>query len=436
MESDSAADAHLVTPAPPAPADGRLWNRDFFLLWQGQTVSQLGNQAFSVAMAVWLVKATGSASLMGLLLTASSLPGVVLGPLGGAIADRFSRRIILIVSDVIGGVAMTTLALVMLSGRAATPAIVTLLFVVAVVMGTVRAFFAPAIGAAIPDLVPSDKLNAANSVNQLSVQGSLLVGQGLGGVLYQLLGGAPLLFLLDGLSYFFAAGSEAFVRLPARAVAADEGRGIAAAFRRYARDIGEGFSYVRSTRGLLGFVLASSGYNFFIMPILVLLPFYVTVVLRADARWYGFLLAAISAGSIVGFLVAGFIPLRGAAKARFLTWLMILAPTPFILLGGLRSSPLALIVGFVLGAAIGIVNVNVMTILQAGTPAEMRGRVMGLVGTLGGAVVPLGMALGGIAGDLTGKNVPLIYAVCGALSCLFTFIFLHRGGTQEFLARD
>ena len=179
------------------PHSTRLWNRDFSLLWLGQTISQLGNQAFSIAMMFWLMRATGSASLMGLLMFTSLLPGVLLGPFGGTFADRHSRIRIALVCDILSGLAVLTLAFAMFDPRVerlepgAVRFVIALMFVVAALAGILRAFFTPALTAAIPDLVPRDKIPAANSLNQISVHSSNLVGQAIGGALYELPWGLP-----------------------------------------------------------------------------------------------------------------------------------------------------------------------------------------------------------------------------------------------------
>jgi MFS family permease len=411
---------------------GRLVNRNFVLLWQGQAVSQLGNQAFSLAMAFWALEATGSATLMGLLPACMMLPTALLAPIGGAAADRFPRIRILVVCDCIGGIALLVQAAAMLSGRLSTPALVALLFAVATISGVVNGFFQPALAAAIPDLVPAGRLAAANSLNLFSIQASQLIGQGVGGLLYSLLG-APRLFLFDGLSFLFAAGSEALVQIPPPPVR--ERLGLAAGARQFGASIREGFAYVRRTPGLLPFMAAPASYNFATMAVFPLLPFFVKLNLHGGAKLYGFVLAAISCGTIAGFLAAGLARVAGEARARFLLVVIPLSPTPLLVAGFVHRPGLALLVAFALGAMLGLINVNLTTLLQSSSPPELRGRVMGLWAALATALAPLGMVLGGVAGDLTGKNIPLVFTACGVLTVSVMAATLGRRSTRRFLAR-
>jgi MFS family permease len=419
--------------APPA----RLWNRDFLLLWQGQTVSQLGNQAFQIAMMSWLLRATGSASLMGLLMFTSLLPGVLIGPVGGTFADRHSRIRIALICDLLSGAAVLALSFAMFDPRverlepAAVRFVIALMFGVSALLGILRAFFTPALSAAIPDLVPREKIPAANSLNQISVQSSNLLGQAVGGVLYQFLG-AAFLYLIDGLSFLFAGVCASLIRLPPRAVAPRPA--AAHPFREFFRETADGFRYLWKQTGLRDFTVIASLVNFLGMPILVLFPFFVELYLKKDARWYGFLLAAIGAGSVAGFGLAGARPLKGEERRRWISAAMILAPLFFGILGFVTNAWIALVVAFLGGAMLGVINVYLMSMVQMATPGEVRGRVLSVIMTMSGGLVPIGMVLGGVVGDLTGKNVPLIYGVCGACSLLLTVWLGARRDLREFLA--
>jgi MFS transporter, DHA3 family, macrolide efflux protein len=426
------------TPTTPDPVDrpARLWNRNFVLLWQGQMISQLGNQAFAIAMMFWLMRATGSASLMGAIMFASMLPGVVLGPFGGTFADRHSRIRIVLVSDLLSGTAVLALAFALFDPRAealepaAVRFIIGLMFVVAVLQGILRSFFTPAIGAAIPDLVPKEKIPAANSLNQFAVQASSLFGQAIGGVLYQVLG-AAVLFAIDGASFLYAGICAAFIRPPARQ--APPKTATDRPFRQFMDETREGFRYLWRHAGIRDFTIIASLVNFLGSPILVLFPFYVELYLKEDAQWYGFLVAAIGAGSIAGFVMAGTIRLTGESRRWAIFSSMLLAPFFFGILGFIRNPYAALAVVFLGGAALGIINVYLMSMIQVTTPDEVRGRVLGLLVWLAAGLMPLGMLLGGLVGDLTGKNVPLIFAVCGGTALVVSFILGARRDLREFL---
>jgi MFS family permease len=130
-----------------------LFNRNFFLLWQGQFVSQMGSQAYAIAMMLWVKHETGSASLVGLLMMVSMIPFVILGPFAGTFADHFSRRKIIIFSDILSGIPVLTLAFLMFYKPGDSKLLIVCLFIVSVILGVIRSFFNPAISASIPDIV-------------------------------------------------------------------------------------------------------------------------------------------------------------------------------------------------------------------------------------------------------------------------------------------
>jgi MFS family permease len=351
-------------------------------------------------------------------------------PIAGAVADQYSRRKIIIWCDVLCGIAVSALAVLMLLDYS-TEIILTTLFVVAILVGIIKSFFMPAIGAAIPDIVPESTLAAANSMTQASVQISTFVGQGLGGYLFLILG-APILFLIDGLTYLFSALSETFIAIPQTLPEKSPSR--AERIAAFKRDILEGFRYAWNNAGLRALFFAAAFLNFFIMPIILLLPFYVEDVLHATADWYGYILAAFGFGALLGYAMAGAIKAPGHRKSQIVVVALILMSIGLALLSIIRDAPLALFTMIVVGILNGLININIITILQITTPSEIRGRVFGLLTTLTAGLMPIAMGLGGVVADLTQQNIPLIYATCGSALVILSALTSLNGEFRNFLA--
>lgn len=405
----------------------RLLNRDFVLLWQGQLLSQVGSQAFVIALLYWTMEATGSASVMAALVIVSTLPAVLLGPFAGVLADRVSRKRIIVLGDVARGVIMLGVAFT--ASRGAPDVVIGILFAASLVGGVIGAVFNPAIGAAVPDLVPRAGLTRANSIMQLSSQAAVVLGQAAGGVLYRVLG-APLLFLIDGVSFIVSGASEAFIRLPHRS-AVDAAPDRAKSYVRYARD---GLSFIRGDVGLRTLVLTATLLNFVFAPVFVLLPFFVRDVLHADAAWYGFLLGALSAGSIAGTVAAGFVAPDGERRARVVSGAFLLLPVLLLALAVSRAAPAALAILFAAGALSGLINVVVITLVQVTSPPEMRGRVLSIVFALAQAAMPAGLAIGGIVADVAAVGVPSILSAFGAAGVLAVTAALRSAPLRTLLA--
>ena len=384
----------------------RLLGRDFLLLWQGQLVSQLGNQAFLVATMSWTLEATGSPGLMGLLLMAQVLPAVVVGPIAGAMADRHSRRALIVAADLLRGLGHVGLAGVMMTAPGATSVIVPLLVAVGFASGVLGALLTPALAAALPDLVPARRLAAANSLHQMSSQTATLVGQAAGGLAYAWIG-AAVLVLFDGITFIVSASCAALARVP------QPSRRPTLALKdhvgSYFGDVREGIAWLWQRRSLRSLILAFTAVNFLFTPVFVLLPVYVKDVLGRGPEWYGFLLAGAGGGAMAGAALAP-LALRGRTGLRA-ALLGIGAGTA--LLGATRSPLIALGLIVTVGLLSGILNVRVMTTLQESTPGDLRGRILAVTVALAGAAVPAGLGLGGLLGGLARPALASLIVACG-----------------------
>lgn len=407
-----------------------FFTRSFVLLWQGQLVSQLGNQAFFVATAYFALEATGSASVVAAVMMASVVPVAILGPLGGTLADLHSRRAILVVTDVLRALAVGALGLFVLWHPDVSSHHVAVIIAVAVFSGVMSALFSPAVQAFIPDLVPSERLAAANSVSQISSQACMLVGQALGGVLYVSWGAAGLL-LFDALS--FAYGGVATWLIPADRPRPRERASIGIAIQQYMLETREGIAYVWRRRGMTAVLIVFAGVNFLFMPVFVLLPFYVREVLGGGPEWYGFLLAGSGAGALAGSAAAGVLLGRVRAGARLIRLCVTGVACCVLVLAATRVSWLALAAFIAIGALSSAINVKVVTTFQSAIPADVRGRVMALVVALSTAVVPLGMGLGGLMGDIWRGSLPLVFAGCGAAIAILIAVSSWMAGFGELL---
>jgi MFS family permease len=409
----------------------RLWNKNFFLQWQGQTISRLGTQAFLIGQLFWIKQYTESATLLGLLAMVSNIPGLFMGPIGGVIADRYSRRMIIIICDFLRGISLLLLTGIMILRPDETELILIVLFGVSVFNALINPVFSSAIQSTIPDLVPRNKVTAANSIGQLSIQLTMFFGQMVGGTLYRILG-PTILFFLDGLSFFYSSGSEVFVKIPQKYT--KKNSGWKEQFSTFGQDIKEGMKYVWEKPGLRETVFASAFIAFFSTPVIILLPFYVEDHLSATVDWYGYILAFSGIGAIIGYTLAGGIRLRPQIKSRVLITFMILNALGYAMLGLVSRPAIAVFLAFLAGIATGFVTVHFTSIIQLTTPTEIRGRVLGLLAAISGSLTPLAMGLAGVVADLVNQNIPVIYFSCGIIMILMIVLVSFSKPFRQFLA--
>ncbi|MBN1576452.1 MAG: MFS transporter [Chitinispirillaceae bacterium] len=406
----------------------KLFNKDFVLIWQGQLVSQIGTQAFMIGIILYIKETTSSVFFVSLLILISRVPTLIFGPIGGVLADRCSRRNIMIYCDLISGFSILFLAFITIIMPPKSYYVAVSIFIVSLVLAIAESFFRPAISSALPDIVPHNRLSIANTFNQGTIQVARIFGQGTSGILYRQIG-AQLLFVLNGVSYLFSAITELFITIPYYQLNNKKASGqTLPVILLFKNDITAGFHYVWKRSGLRSYFLSIMISSFFVMPFVALLPFYLEDVVQCGSEWYGYLMGTFGIGTIFGFLLinTSFIPSK--IKAILLVIFVIITPAGLLLIAIFPLLELVITSFLLLGIMQGFLMIKILTTIQLSTNSTMRGRVMGLFESATHGLSTVAMVLAGIAADLTDKNILAVmkfFGITGTFLLLVIFSNNH-----------
>lgn len=405
-----------------------LRSRPFALLWIGQTISALGDGAFTLALAWAVVVQTGSATALGSVLVARSVPMLIFLLIGGVAADRVPRRMVMLASD--GGRAVAVLLIALLSWLGALQ--FWHLLVLSVVFGVADGFFMPAYQSIAPELVAVDTLPSANSLTGLSRQLSVLLGPLIGAALVATTG-VQAAFAFDGLTFVASALCLLTMRLPpsTRSVRpAEDGTPVRRGAHGMVGDVRDGLRYIRASNWLWVTIALAAVFNMSASGAqAVVLPTLIRTVYHANVGLFGALatvggIGAISTTVAVGQMrqlhhrgVLAYAGL-GLASSALIAYGLPLprAWLPFMALGA----------SVVSGAGAALFGVIWQTVLQELVPADKLGRVssVDLLGSF--ALLPLGYALAGVLADHIGPA--WVFIAAGSANLAFTVIGLGVRG--------
>ncbi len=390
-----------------------LWrNRDFLLLWNGQTISTLGTNMSTLALPLLVLALTHSPAQAGLLTAMRLLPYLLFSLPAGALVDRWDRKAVMIRCDLVRWFALGSVPLAFGLGH------LTLihLYIVALVEGTAYVFFSLAQIAALPQVVSSAHLPQAYALDTTTEYIGTLLGPSLGGFLIGLVPlvalGASLAYLADSVSYLVSVLSLLFIR-------------VSFQMKRTARnklalreEIAEGLRFLWQQPLLRTMVVLTMVVNFLLSPVTLVVIVLVHGTLHIDVRTLGIILSAGGVGGVLGGVIAPWIRTRirfgQVIIGSVIVWgiatlLLAFASSPFLLAVGVGVTSL-------MWPIYGVVLVSYRLSL---TPDYLQGRVNSAFRFLSYGSEPLGAALGGVLLVPLGPRVVLALVAAGLVLSSF-----------------
>ena len=411
-----------------------LRQRNFALLWFGGMISLIGDRAMLVALEFYVYQQTGSTLRMAALFTAYYLPMVLLGSVAGVFVDRWDRRRIMVVTNILQA-CVTLLLLLVREGES-----LWFVYFVAFVQTSASMFFGPAESAIVPNLVEQEYLVPANALGNLNNTIARLAGPPIGGVLLGLFG-LQFVVLIDSVSFLIAAVLLALMSVSSKPTAAQVGatdatiEAVSSPVKLW-REWREGLRQIKQERLLVALFVVNGVISFggsMIDPLYV--PF-VRDVLHGGPSALGWLsttgaLGGLLAGVVVGQWGSKVQPWRLTAFGTVATGLLMLV------MYNQTSLPIVMALTFAMFVPVVGGSVGSQTLLQTGVADNFRGRVYGALGTTIAVIGLVSLWLSGVLGEILGI-VPMLNVAGGVtlLAGLLAFVLLPKGAVRRTAAAD
>lgn len=407
----------------------RLWNSSFILFWQASFVSQIGSQVAYGVSSLWLAYNLDSGFKVSVINSLPLLVAVLYSPLSGVISDRFERRVLMILSDIGNALTSFLLAGIVLFGLT-DPKVNFWIFVLArFLSGLFTVTFETSSMAILPQIVSRPVLLRANSVMSATKGAGALSGEALGGLAFQFLG-APLVFLIDGISFLFSAVSEFWIP---KVDSSNEKAKLST--RQIMTELKSGFHFVSKEKGLIALLGVALLANCGFAGLGTVLAFFIKEKAPHQPQWYGIWLAGFSLGTIVSSLIVERISLvkRFSPKKTMIASLSTMGlaltvfslfPSPWwglgtIMLSGLAQGPLNIIIG---------------SSIQTRTPNSVLGRVSGFLGSLFALSRPVGLILTGLFLDQNKIPIDVWFVLSGGMVLVATLIAANSSQLKDYLS--
>lgn len=396
--------------------------RSFFLLLSGQLISQIGDKVYLLALSYWVMETTKSASQMGLVLGAATASMVICGLFTGSLADRWNRKSILVVTDILRGLVILAVAIA-IHYQALTISMVILSEILVAALGSLFNATEPAL---IPELVAERSLSRANGRKAFVYAFSCIAGPALGGLLASRYGYEATVFF-NAWSFLVAAVSTALLPYHCK---------IATFTSSALRELKEGYVYLFSSRRLTSFLGIVIVLHVFAGSLQVAVPLIAGALQGNYAQNLGGLQTAMGIGSVAMAGLFSTISIHRREVPALLISITVMgacyaAMSMFLNAHGARTLWPYLVTLAVASGGLVIASSAFETYIQSNADNTMAGRIFGIMNSMGSSTMALSMVGFGACAERFHLKATL--AVSGILMSLFAVLFLS--GTSIVLAK-
>jgi len=394
------------------PPEIQRWQPRFFSIWIGQSLSLIGSSLTQFVLIWWITQETGSANALAIAGMMALLPAALFSPIAGAVADRLSRRMVMIVADSITAGCMLALVMLFASERIQLWHIYTLMFI----RSTMQSFQQPAASASTMNLVPRDWLERVAGLNQ-SMQGVMTIASAPLGALALAILPIQGALMIDVVTAVLGILPLFIYRIPQPSLVLHESP------KSFLHEIQDGAKYILGQPGLLTLYVVSGLVVLTVMPTFALTPLLVKQHFNGGVTEVAVMEGLAGVGIILGGVLVSV--WKSSIRRVLIVLISFAISCATVALTALAPGDmlwLAIFWWFISGVTFSTGNAPMVALLQGMIPNELQGRTLSLLNMVYGLAGPIGLAIAGPLGDIFG--VRAIFIVGGALSALINLLAL------------
>ncbi|ERI93374.1 transporter, major facilitator family protein [Clostridiales bacterium oral taxon 876 str. F0540] len=366
----------------------------------GNIISVFGSSIFSFALDLYVLKITGSSLSFAISLVLGTVPMIIINPLAGVIADKFDKKKLVILMDLLNGAVLLVVYLLSIINGLSLSMIYTAILLLTIF----TTIFSVGVETAKPNIVSEKMLLNINSISKLINSVSSILGPVIGGLVFAIFD-IRIFIVVNSISFVFSAACEFFIDFRFNGKSYEEANSSGRV--NLLEDIKEGFNYIWSNENIKSLFIMLISLNFFLgFSVTVPLPYIINSVLKLNSKAFGIIQGAVPVGMIIGALCVKKISER-VSYTKLLKKLSIILSLSMLLIGlpilfnGLHFLSSAYMVYYCIvmtafGFAIALIDIPISYLMQITIPEEFRGRVMSIGISIGKTLLPAALLISGI----------------------------------------